>query len=178
MPSLESGGTLHIQGAGGVACQAHGCPQVVWRGPRELCSVVSEETAPMLPPPVEPWAVPLLTQDMSSRGHGKSISATGAHVLSLLRVQMALPWGVRLFAAPLSQGRPQEMYLICALSHQSWLLTTLLQELAPGPRASIRISPGRFDLHTLTYDSLPGCHLLHLPSAILSPGSERCPCCL
>lgn len=133
---------------------------------------------PPPPPPVEPWAVPLLTQDMSSRGHGKSISATGAHVLSLLRVQMALPWGVRLFVAPLSQGRPQEMYLICALSHQSWLLTTLLQELAPGPRASIRISPGRFDLHTLTYDSLPGCHLLHLPSAILSPGSERCPCCL
>lgn len=54
MPSLESGGTLHIQGAGGVACQAHGCPQVVWRGPRELCSVVSEETAPMLPTPTTP----------------------------------------------------------------------------------------------------------------------------
>lgn len=54
MPSLGRGGTLHIQGSGGVACQAHGCPQIVWRGPRELCSVVSEETAPMLPTPTTP----------------------------------------------------------------------------------------------------------------------------
>lgn len=32
-----------------MACQAHSCPQVVWRCPGELCSVVSEETVPMLP---------------------------------------------------------------------------------------------------------------------------------
>lgn len=37
-----------------MACQAHGCPQVVWRGPGELCSMVSEETVPMLPTPTTP----------------------------------------------------------------------------------------------------------------------------
>ena len=72
---------------------------------------------PLPPPPVEPWAVPLLTQDMSSRGHGESISTTGAHVLSLLRVQMALPWGVgALCCTPFSGQTPGDVPYMCPLS--------------------------------------------------------------